>query len=70
MVLLASLCMEEYNKIHGLQTTKEIWDALKMTHEGDKITKITKMEVIKGELGQFTLNKGEEPQEMYNSRNR
>jgi hypothetical protein len=62
MVLLASLCREEYN-IVGLQSTKEIWDALKTAHGGDKITK---MEVIEGELRWFTLNKGEEPQEIYN----
>jgi hypothetical protein len=30
-----------------------------MTHEGDKITKITKMELMKGELERFTINKGE-----------
>jgi hypothetical protein len=37
-----------------------------MAHEGDKVTKITKRETIKGELGQSVLNKGEEPQSMYN----
>jgi hypothetical protein len=30
------------------------------------VTKITKRETIKGELGRFVLNKGEEPQAMYN----
>jgi hypothetical protein len=35
-------------------------------HEGDKVTKITKRETIEGELGRFVLNKGEEPQAMYN----
>jgi hypothetical protein len=30
------------------------------------VTKITKRETIEGELGQFILNKGEEPQAMYN----
>jgi hypothetical protein len=34
--------------------------------EGDEVTKITKWETIKGELGRFVLNKGEEPQSMYN----
>jgi hypothetical protein len=37
-----------------------------MAHEGDKVTKITKRETIEGELGRFVLNKGEEPQAMYN----
>jgi hypothetical protein len=30
------------------------------------VTKITKRETIKGELGRFMLNQGEEPQAMYN----
>jgi hypothetical protein len=38
-ILLASLCREEYNKVQGLKSTREIWDV---------------------------LNKGEEPQAMYN----
>jgi hypothetical protein len=47
----------------------EIWDVLKTAHEGDEVTKITKRETIKGELGRFVLNKGEEPQAMYNRLN-
>jgi hypothetical protein len=65
-ILLASLCREEYNKVQGLKSTKEIWDVLKTAHEGDEVTKITKRETIEGELGRFVLNKGEEPQAMYN----
>jgi hypothetical protein len=38
-IILASLCREEYNKVQGLKSTREIWDV---------------------------LNKGEEPQAMYN----
>jgi hypothetical protein len=65
-ILLASLCREEYNNVQGLKSAKEIWDVLKTTHEGDEVTKITKRETIDGELGRFVLNKGEEPQAMYN----
>jgi hypothetical protein len=66
IILLTSLSREEYNKVQGLKSAKEIWDVLKTTHEGDEVTKITKMEPIEGELGQFMLNQGEEPQAMYN----
>jgi hypothetical protein len=65
-ILLASLNREEYNKVQGLKSAKEIWDVLKTAHEGDEVTKITKRETIEGELGRFVLNKGEEPQAMYN----
>jgi hypothetical protein len=52
--------------VQGLKSAKEIWDILKTAHEGDEVTKITKRETIEGELGRFVLNKGEEPQAMYN----
>jgi hypothetical protein len=65
-ILLASLSREEYNKVQGLKSAKEIWDVLKTAHEGDEVTKITKREMIEGELSRFMLHQGEEPQAMYN----
>jgi hypothetical protein len=65
-ILLASLSREEYNKVQGLKSAKEIWDVLKTAHKGDEVTKITKREMIEGELGRFMLHQGEEPQAMYN----
>jgi hypothetical protein len=65
-ILLTSLSREEYNKVQGLKSAKEIWDVLKTAHEGDEVTKITKREMIEGELGRFMLNQGEDPQAMYN----
>jgi hypothetical protein len=65
-ILLASLCRDDYKKVQGLKSAKEIWDVLKTAHKGDKVTKITKRETIEGELNRFVLNKGEEPQAMYN----
>jgi hypothetical protein len=65
-ILLASLCREEYNKVQGLKSAKEIWDVLKIAHEGDEVTKITKRETIEGEIGRFVLHQGVEPQAMYN----
>src|SRR5690242_4767649 len=64
--LLSSLCREEYNKVQGLKSAKEIWNILKTAHKGDEVTKITKREMIEGELCRFILNKGEDPQAMYN----
>jgi hypothetical protein len=52
--------------VQGLKSAKEIWDVLKTAPKGDEVTKITKRETIKGELGRFILNKGEETQTMYN----
>jgi hypothetical protein len=47
-ILLTSLSREEYNKVQGLKSVKEIWDVLKTAHEGDEVTKITKRETIEG----------------------
>ena len=57
-VLLASLCREEYNKVSGVSNAKEIWDTLKIVHEGNDMTMITKMELIEGELGRFAMKRG------------
>jgi hypothetical protein len=45
-ILLASLCREEYNKVQGLKSAKNIWDVLKTAYKGDEVTKITKCETI------------------------
>jgi hypothetical protein len=64
-VLLASLCRDEYNKVSGLDNAKQIWDTLKISHEGNDATMITKMELVEGELGRFTMIRGEEPRQTY-----
>jgi hypothetical protein len=60
-LLLASLCRDEYNNVSGLDNAKEIWDTLKIAREGNDTTMITKMELVEGELGRFTMKRGEEP---------
>jgi hypothetical protein len=65
-VLLASLCRDEYNKVSGLDNAKQIWDTLKIYHEGNDATMITKMELVEGELGRFAMIRGEEPMQTYN----
>jgi hypothetical protein len=65
-MLLASLCRDEYNKVSGLDNAKQIWDTLKISHEGNDATMITKMELVEGELGRFAMIRGEEPTQTYN----
>jgi hypothetical protein len=66
IVLLASLCRDEYNKVSGLDNAKQIWDTLKISHEGNDATMITKMELVEGELGRFAMIRGEKPTQTYN----
>jgi hypothetical protein len=65
-VLLASLCRDEYNKVSDLDNTKQIWDTLKISHEGNDATMITKMELVEGEPGRFAMKRGDEPTKTYN----
>jgi hypothetical protein len=65
-ILLASLCKDEYNKVSDLDNAKQIWDTLKISHEGNDATMITKMELVEGELGRFAMIRGEEPTQTYN----
>jgi hypothetical protein len=68
-VLLASLCRDEYNKVSDLDNAKQIWDKLKIYHEGNDATMITKIELVEGELERFAMKWGEEPTETYNRLN-
>jgi hypothetical protein len=65
-VLLASLCSDGYNKASGLDNAKQIWDTLKISHEGNDATMITKMELVEDELERFAMIRGEEPTQTYN----
>jgi hypothetical protein len=65
-VLLASLCREEYNKVSGLDNAKQIWDTLGISHEGNDVTMLTKMELVEGKLGRFAMIRGEVPTQTYN----
>jgi hypothetical protein len=65
-ILLASLCRDEYNKVSGLDNAKQIWDTVKISHEGNNVTMITKMELVEGELGKSAMKRGEDPTETYN----
>jgi hypothetical protein len=41
-------------------------NTLKISHEGNDATMITKMELVEGELGRFVILRGEEPTQTYN----
>jgi hypothetical protein len=48
-----------------LDNAKQIWDTLRISHEGNDDTMITKMELVEGELGRFAMIRGEEPTQTY-----
>ena len=41
-------------------------DTLRISHEGNDVTMLTKMELVEGEPGRFAMIRGEEPTQTYN----
>src|SRR5207244_110773 len=64
-VILASLSQEEFNKVNGLEITKDIWDTNQVSHEGDHKEKLGKIELLEGELEGFIMLKGETLQGLF-----
>jgi hypothetical protein len=50
-VLLASLCRDEYHKVSGLDNAKQIWDTLKISHDGNDVTMLTRWSWWRANLG-------------------
>jgi hypothetical protein len=65
-VLLFSLEKDEFDRVNGLETAKEIWDTLQRAHEGINPVKKAKKQLIEGQLNRFVMLDDEGPQEMYN----
>jgi hypothetical protein len=65
-VLLYSLEKDEFDRVNGLETAKEIRDTLQRAHEGTKPVKKAKRQLIEGQLDRFVMLDDEVPQEMYN----
>jgi hypothetical protein len=49
-----------------LDNAKEIQDTLKIAHDGNNATMITKIELVEGELGRFVMKRGGELTHTYN----
>lgn len=48
----------KYNKIFVCETTKEIWDCLKTTHEGTIQVKDSKVDILMTQYENFCMKKG------------
>ena len=64
-VIRSSLCTMEYNKVRGIISAKEIWDTLKMSHEGNDEVKEGKIDLLQGDLEAFVMKKDETVQQMH-----
>ena len=58
-ILHQSLCAEEYGRIKGCETAKQIWDSLYATHVGTSQVKDTKIRLLTTEYETFKMIEGE-----------
>jgi hypothetical protein len=65
-VLTLSLDKEEFNRVDGLNLTKDVWITLQMAHEGLKPMRMAKIEMLEGQLIRFIMFDDETPKEMFN----
>jgi hypothetical protein len=64
-VLLSALKKDEYDRVDGLEKAKEIWDTLKVFHQGTRPVRKAKVQILEGQLDRFVMLDDESAQEMY-----
>jgi hypothetical protein len=64
-VLLSSLENDEYDQVDRLEKTNEMWETLRVFHEGTKLVQKAKIEMLEGQLERFVMLDDETPQKMY-----
>jgi hypothetical protein len=64
-IIKGNLCPEEYRKVPGREYTRDIWNILKMSHEGDPKAKRHRIEALESELARYDWTKGESLQSLF-----
>ena len=63
--IFSALSGEEFNRVDGLESAKQIWDTLRDVHEGTSSVRESKIELLKGKFERFKMGKDETPSDMY-----
>ena len=53
--LVSSLAPDEFRKVNGMESAKQIWDTLKVSFERDKSVRKGNIELLHGELERFVF---------------
>ena len=64
-LLVLSLSPDEFRKVNGMESAKQIWDTLKVSFEGDKNVIKGNIELLHGELERFVFLQNETTQSMF-----
>ncbi len=65
-ILTSSIDKEEFNRVDGLDVAKDVWNTLRMAHEGSKPVRKAKIEMLEGQLNWFIMFDDETPHDMFN----
>ena len=49
-IILGSLCQEEFDRVDGIDSAKQIWDTLQLSHESTKKVREERIRALEGEL--------------------
>ncbi|CAL1401334.1 unnamed protein product [Linum trigynum] len=64
-LIYCALGPEEYHKVAGCKTAKEIWDKLQVTYEGTSQVKNSRINSLKQQFELFKMEEGETIRQMY-----
>jgi hypothetical protein len=64
-VLLSTFEKDEYDRVDELEKAKEMWDTLKVFHQGTGPVRKAKVQILEGQLYRFVMLDDESAQEMY-----
>jgi hypothetical protein len=65
-ILTSSIDKEEFNWVDVLDVAKDVWNTLRMAHEGSRPIRKAKVEMLEGQLNRFIMYDDETPHEMFN----
>jgi hypothetical protein len=69
-ILTSSIGKEEFNRVDGLDVAKDMWNTLRMAHEGSRLVRKANVEMLEGQLNHFIMYDDEMPHEMLNRLNK
>jgi hypothetical protein len=64
------LSPEEFDKVDGMDSVKQIWDTLQVNHKGTRNVREGRIRALEGELNRFIIYENETPQELFNRLNK
>jgi hypothetical protein len=65
-ILASSIDKEEFNRVDGLDMAKDVWNTLRMAHEGSRPMRKAKVKMLEGQLNRFIMYDDETHHEMFN----